>query len=98
MPATMIAFYKEPPDREKFDKHFFEVHLPLVRKIPGLLKLEVERFAGKGAPYYLMVTLYFNNKEERKAGLNSPEGQATSVDLPNYAEPGSFIIAFADVV
>jgi uncharacterized protein (TIGR02118 family) len=96
MTATMIAFYKEPADREKFDKHFFEVHLPLVEKIPGLQRVEVKRFTGKTAPYYLMATLYFNNKEERKAGLSSPEGQATSADLPNYAAPDSVIIAFAD--
>src|SRR5205085_11950993 len=57
MAATMIAFYKEPADREKLEKHLFEVHFPLVRKLPGLVKMEVNRFSGKGAPYYLMVTL-----------------------------------------
>lgn len=98
MAATMIALYKEPPEREKFDKHFFEVHLPLLQKVPGLTKTEVQRFAGKNAPYYLMATLYFNDKEARKAGLNSPEGQALSADLPNYAAEGSYIIAFADTV
>ena len=98
MAATMIAFYKEPADREKFDKHFFEVHLPLVGKVPGLVKAEVSRFTGKNAPYYLMATLYFNNKEERKTGLGSPEGQALSADLPNYVAPDSITIAFADTV
>jgi len=99
MAATMIAFYKEPPDREKFDKHLFEVHLPLVQKIPGLVKMEVHRFTGKSAPYYLMVTLYFNDKEERKAGLmNSPEGQAVTADTQNNVAPDNIIVAFADTV
>jgi uncharacterized protein (TIGR02118 family) len=99
MAATMIAFYKEPVNREEFDAYYFEKHVPLVQKIPGLVKIEVSRFSGKNAPYYLMTTLYFNNKDERKAGLSSPEGQATSVDVPNFAAaPDSFIIAFADVV
>jgi len=98
MAATMIALYKTPPDQEKFDTHYFGTHLPLVQKIPGLVKVEVCRFTGKEAPYYLMATLYFNSREERKMGLNSPEGKATSVDLPNFAESGQFTIAFADIV
>ena len=94
----MIAFYNEPIDREKFDKHYFETHVPLVKKIPGLVKVEVSRFTGKNTPYYLMATLYFNNKEERKTALNTPEGQATSADVAEFTEPGSFTIAFADLI
>lgn len=98
MAVTMMALYKEPADREKFEKHYLETHIPLVKKIPGLQKVEVSRFSGKNAPYYLMATLYFNNKDERKAGLGSPEGQATTDDLPNFADPSSVTIAFADII
>ena len=99
MAATMIAFYKEPADREKLEKHLFEVHFPLVQKLPGLVKMEVNRFSGKSAPYYLMVTLYFNNKDERKAALmNSPEGQAVTADTQKNVPPENIVGAFADVV
>ncbi len=99
MAATMIAFYKEPVDREKFDKHLFEVHLPLCRKMPGLVKTEVNRFSGKSAPYYLMVTLYFNNKDERKAALmSSPEGLAVTADTQSNVPPDKIAVAFADTV
>jgi uncharacterized protein (TIGR02118 family) len=98
MAATMIAFYKTPSDQEKFDAYYFGTHLPLVQKIPGLTKVEVSRFTGKEASYYVMATLYFNSREERKAGLNAPEGQATSADVSNFAEPGQFSFAFADIV
>ncbi|GCE06498.1 EthD family reductase [Dictyobacter aurantiacus] len=98
MAVTMIALYKEPADREKFEKHYFDTHIPLVKKIPGLQKVEVSRFTGKDAPYYLMATLYFNSKEERKAGLSSPEGQATNADLVNFATPDSVTIAFTEIV
>ncbi|MBE3560176.1 MAG: EthD family reductase [Ktedonobacteraceae bacterium] len=94
----MIALYKEPADREQFDKHYFNVHVPLVQKLPGLLKAEVHRFSGKNAPYYLMAILYFNNRDERKAALSSPEGQATSADLPNFTAPDDVVIAFSEVV
>lgn len=98
MAATMIALYKEPANREQFDKHYFGTHVPLVQKIPGLVKVEIHRFSGKNAPYYLMAILSFNNREERKAALSSPEGQATSADLSNFTAPDSVIIAFSDVV
>ena len=98
MAVTMVVLYKEPPDREKFDAYYFGTHIPLVQKIPGLLKVEVSRFTGREAPYYLMATLYFNNKEERKAALSSPEGQATAADLANFATPDIITTTFADVV
>lgn len=98
MAVTMIALYKEPPDRGQFDTHYFGTHIPLVQKIPGLLNVEVQRFTGREAPYYLMATLYFNSKDERKAGLSSSEGQATNADLANFAAPGTYTIAFSDVV
>ena len=98
MTANLIVFYKAPPDPEKFDKHYFETHIPLVQKIPGLVKVEVSHFTGEDAPYYLMASLFFNNREEREAGLNSPTGQETAADVPNFAAPGSFTLAFADVV
>jgi uncharacterized protein (TIGR02118 family) len=99
MAATMIAFYKEPTDREKLEKHLFEVHFPLVRKLPGLVKMEVNRFSGKSAPYYLMVTLYFNDKEARKAALmNSPEGQAVTADTQSNVPADKIVVAFADTV
>lgn len=98
MAATMIALYKEPANREQFDKYYFETHIPLVQKIPGIQRAEVQRFSGKNAPYYLMATLYFADKEARKAGLGSPEGQATSADLANFAPEGTYTIAFAETV
>lgn len=98
MAVTMIALYKEPPNREQFEQHYFGTHIPLVQKIPGLMKVEVQRFSGRDAPYYLMATLYFESKEARKAGLSSLEGQATNADLANFAAPGSYTIAFADVL
>ena len=40
----LIALYKKPADAdaiEAFEKHYFENHMPLVAKIPGLIKSEV---------------------------------------------------------
>lgn len=98
MTANLIVFYKASPDPETFDKYYFSTHIPLAQKIPGLVKLEVSRFTGENAPYHLMATLSFNSREERDAGLNSPEGQAAGADIANFAMPDSVTLAFADVV
>jgi len=33
--------YRTPKDQVAFDKHYFEVHVPIAKKIPGLKKYEV---------------------------------------------------------
>ncbi|GCF09124.1 EthD family reductase [Dictyobacter arantiisoli] len=98
MAVTMVVFYKEPADREKFEQHYMHTHIPLVHKMPGLQKFEVSRFTSKEAPYYLMATLYFENKEALQAAASSPEGQAAAADVANFAAPDSVTNAFAEIL
>jgi hypothetical protein len=42
----LIALYRTPADAAAFDKHYHEIHTPLVRKYPGLRKLEITRVTG----------------------------------------------------
>ncbi|MBI3195627.1 MAG: EthD family reductase [Ignavibacteriae bacterium] len=88
--TKLIALYKQPDDVETFDKHYFEVHIPLVKKIPGLLKCEVTRITG--APfgdvnYYLMAELYFDSFDAMNEGNATPEGKTTAHDLMSFASP-----------
>lgn len=39
----LVAMYKTPADIEMFEKHYFEKHMPIVEKIPGLLRSEVSK-------------------------------------------------------
>ena len=43
--ALLVVMYKAPHDAAAFDKHYFEKHIPLAKKIPGLRKYEVSRGA-----------------------------------------------------
>ena len=36
--ARMVVVYKKPADVVAFEKHYFETHIPLAKKIPGLKK------------------------------------------------------------
>ncbi len=41
--ARMVVIYKVPADVAAFDKHYYEIHVPLAKKLPGLRKYEVSR-------------------------------------------------------
>jgi conserved hypothetical protein len=39
--ARMVVIYRTPKNVEAFDRHYFDIHVPLAKKIPGLRKYEV---------------------------------------------------------
>jgi uncharacterized protein (TIGR02118 family) len=86
--VKLIALYKTPPDVEGFEKHYYEIHLPLIRKTPGLRKLEVTRITGAPlgeAKYYLMAEMYYDSIDAMNAANASPEGKAAARDLMSFA-------------
>ncbi|HTP13452.1 MAG TPA: EthD family reductase [Bacteroidota bacterium] len=93
--VKLIAMYKTPPDQRAFDSHYDEVHTPLVRKIPGLRRLEVARITGApiGEPqHYLIAEMYFDDQNSMQKSLSSPEGKATARDLASFA--GAIVTMF----
>lgn len=86
--VKLIALYRKPADPAAFDKHYHEVHLPLIKKTPGLRKLEVTRITG--APlgetkYYVMAEMYYDSLDAMNAANASPEGKAAGRDLMTFA-------------
>jgi len=84
----LIALYRNPSDPAEFDAHFFEVHIPLVRKFPGLRRVEVTRVTGAPigeAKYHLMAEMYFDTGDAMDAALASPEGKAVTRDIMSFA-------------
>jgi len=85
----LVALFKTPGDKEQFDKHYFEVHMPLVAKIPGLIKSEVSKLKalpGTDSGYYIITEMYYNDMDSFNAAMASPEGKATAKDLVNFAK------------
>jgi hypothetical protein len=41
--AKMLVIYKTPADPEAFDRHYFEIHVPLAKKLPGLRRYDISR-------------------------------------------------------
>lgn len=84
--------YGHPTDPEAFEKYYAETHLPIAAKMKGVEKLELTKFIsapdGGKAAYYRMAELYFLSTDQMQETMASPEGQATSADLANFATGG----------
>lgn len=90
--AQLIVIYKKPNDPSAFDKYYFETHVPIAKKIPGLRKYDVSQGpvatpAGL-SNVHLIATLRFDGLAAIQAAFASPEGQAAAADVQNFATGG----------
>jgi len=96
--ALLAVMYKTPHDAGAFDKHYFEKHIPLAKKIHGLKKYEVSRgtVATPAGPsnYHLIALLHYDDVAAIQKGFASPEGQAAVADVQNFATGGVDILMF----
>ncbi|WP_405103695.1 EthD family reductase [Oceanobacillus sp. FSL H7-0719] len=85
----MIALYKQPEDKEKFDEHYYNVHSPITKKIPGLKKMEVTKIVGtpmgKESEYYLLCEMYYESQEAFKEAMKTDEARASGKDVMKFA-------------
>ncbi|MBX9877808.1 MAG: EthD family reductase [Candidatus Obscuribacterales bacterium] len=84
----LVALYKKPENAQDFDNHYFNVHMPLANKMPGLRKAEISKILGTpqgDADYHLLAELYFDDLDAIKAALGSPEGREAGKDLMGFA-------------
>ncbi len=96
--ARLVVMYKTPKDTAAFDKHYFDKHVALAKKIPGVRKYEVSRgtVATPGGPsgYHLVAILQFDDMAAIQKGIGSPEGQAAVADVGTFAAGGVDIYMF----
>ena len=86
--VKLVALYKKPEDEAAFMQHYNGVHTPLVKKIPGLRKLEITHLSGSPmgeAPWFLMAEMYYDSMDAMNSANASPEGKATARDLMSFA-------------
>ena len=89
--ARVLVMYKTPKDAQAFDKYYFETHVPIAKKLPGLRKYEVSRGcvvspAGDSG-FHRIAVLHFDDMAAIQAAFTSPEGQAAAADVQVFA-PG----------
>jgi uncharacterized protein (TIGR02118 family) len=78
---VLTVCYGHPTDPAAFDAHYTSTHAPLAEKIPGMTSFTYRHTAsldGTQPPYYLIAELSWR----------SPEAQAATADVPNFATGG----------
>lgn len=95
--SKLIALFKQPADPTAFDQAYFNTHLPLIAKVPGLNKTVVTRFTRtlQGEGFYLMTEMVFDDREALKTGMKSPEMAAAGANLNTFAA-GLTTLMFAE--
>lgn len=82
--ARMVVIYKVPKDPVAFDEHYFRVHVPLAKRLPGLRKYEVSRgpiaVPAGGSGFHMVAMLHFDSLAAIRAAFATPEGRACGAD------------------
>jgi uncharacterized protein (TIGR02118 family) len=95
----LVVAYEPPVDPAAFDAYYSSTHVPLVQRIPELKRFEYGKVLGTAdaspPPYYFMAELLFEDSYALERGLQSPEGQAATNDLMNFATGGAELLFVA---
>ena len=96
--ARLVVMYKAPKDPAAFDRYYFETHVGIAKKIPGMKKYEVSQGpvmtpAGPSA-IHLVATLHFDDVAAIQRAFASPEGQAAAADVQTFATGGAEMLIF----
>ena len=88
--VKLTALYKKPDDPDAFMRHYEEVHMPLVKRTPGLKKIVVNRvtanLTGGPSPYFMIAEMHYPNQETFTAAMESVENRAAGEDLMGFAK------------
>jgi uncharacterized protein (TIGR02118 family) len=98
--AKMIMMWKRPEDSRAFEEHYFRVHVPLAKNLPGLQKYEVSigsivTRSGPSAETHLVAILHFESMDAIKQAFATPAGEACAQDrrlmAPNDDDTSMFL-------
>ena len=80
---------------EAFKKHQLDVHIPLVRQLPGLRDYSVSFLPPNGdqaQPHDLCASLYFDSADAFGRAMESPEAQIAVADQPNMLDVSKTVV------
>jgi uncharacterized protein (TIGR02118 family) len=92
----VLALHNTPVELSSYDDYYVNVHMPLVRRIPGVRNIRYGRVIraadGGPAPYFLISDVYFDDEAALQVALDSPEMADAFADVPNFATGGATIM------
>jgi uncharacterized protein (TIGR02118 family) len=96
--ARMVVIYRTPENVEAFDQHYFEIHVPLAKRLPGLRKYEVSdgpiATPVGTSDIHRIGTLHFDDLAAIEKAFVSPEGRAAAADRRLFAPDDSGVQMF----
>jgi len=91
-------------DPGEFRRYWRDVHGPIAARMPGLRRY-VQDYplpdSSRIPPCDGIAELWFDSPEEMQAAFASPEGVATTADIPNFLDPdrvGEMVVDEVEVV
>ena len=97
MVHRLLVSYGQPEDPGAFDEYYRDTHMPLAMEMPGLIRFSVghPQAMDPAAPGpYFVAELDFESEEAMKEAFDSPEGQAATADIANFATGGTTMAHF----
>lgn len=85
---TLMVLYGTPEDPDAFRIHFRDIHLDLVRRLPGVraTRYSLDLVSPQGVPLFAAVfEADFDSAEDMARALASPEGVAAQSDTQAFA-------------
>jgi uncharacterized protein (TIGR02118 family) len=100
--ARFLVMYDVPSDVDAFERHYNDIHIPLAKQLPGLLRYtrSHEPSPVVGEPCYLVVMLDWADMAALEAAFTSEIGQLTAKDAENlrrYANMRGMTVQLNDV-
>lgn len=82
--ARMLVIYRTPSDPAAFERHYFTVHVPLAKQLPGLRSYRTSRGPvtqlTPGAAPHLVAELEFDSLDAIRAAFATDAGRACAAD------------------
>ena len=95
MTVKLTVVYGKPDEPDAWDKHYRDVHVPIVERFPGLQRAEFARVLGApgggDSPYHLVAEMYFADPAALNAAFASPAGAESAKDFAQTAPKGTFM-------
>jgi len=90
------VLYHAPADPAAFEAYYLGTHMPIAGRIPSVDKVVLLKGLpgpdGSAPPYYRLTQIWFADAATMAAAMASPEAQAATGDIPNFATGGATIL------
>ncbi|WP_027855274.1 EthD family reductase [Marinobacterium litorale] len=88
----LMVLYPEPENRSSFLEYYRVEHLPMVKKLPGLVSAAFSVTEEEGSPYFVFFEAVFENIDALHRAMSSATGEALAQDVPNFSPQGAVIV------